>query len=330
MLAILGLTFVTSLSGESLLKGFVSAGVGLLLATIGQSQISGVQRYTFGLVFLWDGVGLVGIALGFFAIPEIIDLAIHGSSIARGDVSGKLGGVMQGIKDTFRHFGLVIRCSALGALLAFIPGLGAGTSQWLSYAHAVQSAKTPEERAGFGKGDVRGVLGPGAANNSALGGALVTTVAFGVPAGLSMAILLGAFLIQGIVPGPDMLIPEARGGHLALTYSFVWINVFSNIITVGVCLLILKQLVKITRIRGSVMIPFIISLVYLGAFAEKNAFDDLYLMLIFGGLGVGDGPVQLASSTLWSWDLFSERWRKAGFFSLSVTTSLRGFCVPVF
>jgi len=118
-----------------------------------------------------------------------------------------------------------------------------------------------------------------------MGGGLITTVAFGVPASVLLAILVGAFLIQGIVPGPDMLIPEARGGHLGLTFSFVWIIVVSNIITVTICLLFLNQLVKITYVRGSVIIPIILLLIYLGTFAEKNAFADLILMLVFGVLG---------------------------------------------
>jgi hypothetical protein len=118
-----------------------------------------------------------------------------------------------------------------------------------------------------------------------MGGSLITTVAFGVPASVLMAILIGAFLIQGLVPGPDMLIPEAQGGHLSLTFSFVWIIVVSNMITVGVCLLFLNQLVKITYVRGSVIIPLILLLIYLGTFAEKNAFPDMLLMLFFGVLG---------------------------------------------
>jgi TctA family transporter len=280
MLAMLGLTFVASLSGEVFLKGLISGGMGLFLATVGLCPMSGVQRYTFGLTFLWDGVGLVPITIGFFAIPEIMDLAIHGSSIAKARV-GKLGGVMKGIKDTFRHFWLTIRCSAIGAYTAIIPGMGGATTQWLAYAHAVQSSPKKER---FGKGAVEGVLGPGAANNSTLGGSLITTIAFGVPASVMMAILMGAFLIQGVVPGPDMLLPEPKG-HLALTFSFVWINVISNIITVGVCFLILNQLVKVTYIRGSRVTPFILLLVYLGAFAEKNMFQDLILVLFFGALG---------------------------------------------
>ena len=281
MLAVLGLTFVAALAGDSLLKGLIAAGLGLMLATIGLDPISGTQRYTFGQLFLWDGIGLVPITIGFFAIPEIIDLAVRRSAIARESI-GKLGGVMEGVKDTFRHGWLVIRCSAIGAYVGIIPGMGGSVTQWLAYAHAVQSSPGRER---FGKGAVEGVVGPGAANNSTLGGHLIPTVAFGVPSGVTMAILLGAFIIQGLVPGPSMLTPESRGGHLGLTFSFVWTIVIANIVTVAVCFLFLNQLAKVTRVRGSLLIPPVLLLIYLGAFAEKNAFQDLYLVLFFGILG---------------------------------------------
>jgi putative tricarboxylic transport membrane protein len=280
MMAILGISFVAALSGEDILKGMVSGGIGLMLATIGLDPISGIQRYTFGHLFLWDGIGLVPITIGFYAIPETIELAVLGTSIAKQEV-GSLGGVMEGVKDTFRHWWLVIRCSALGTFTAIIPGMGAATTQWLAYAHAVQSSPNKEN---FGKGDVRGVLGPGAANNSTLGGSLITTIAFGVPASVVMAILLGAFIIQGIVPGPDMLLPPPKG-KLDLTYSFVWVIIISNMITVAVCFLFLKPLAKVTQVRGSIIIPLILVLIYLGAFAEKNAFEDMIIVLFFGALG---------------------------------------------
>ncbi len=280
MLSLLGISFVAALSGEDVLKGMVSGGIGLMLATIGLDPISGIQRYTFGQLFLWDGIGLVPITIGFYAIPETIELAVLGTSIATQEV-GKLGGVMEGVKDTFRHWWLVIRCSALGTFMAIIPGMGAATTQWLAYAHAVQSSPNKER---FGKGDVRGVLGPGAANNSTLGGSLITTIAFGVPASVIMAILLGAFIIQGIVPGPDMLIPAPKG-KLDLTFSFVWVIIISNIITVAVCFLFLESLAKVTQVRGGIIIPIILVLIYLGAFAEKNAFEDMIIVLFFGGLG---------------------------------------------
>ena len=280
MLSLLGITFVASLSGEDQLKGIIAGGIGLMLATIGLDPISGIQRYTFGQLFLWDGIGLVPITIGFYAIPETIELAVLGTSISQQKVE-KLGGVMEGVKDTFRHWWLVIRCSALGTFTAIIPGMGAATTQWIAYAHAVQSSPNKER---FGKGDVRGVLGPGAANNSTLGGSLITTIAFGVPASVVMAILLGAFIIQGIVPGPDMLIPPPKG-KLDLTFSFVWVIIISNIITVAVCFLFLNTLAKVTQVRGSLIIPLILLLIYLGAFAEKNAFEDMIIVLAFGGLG---------------------------------------------
>jgi hypothetical protein len=160
--------------------------------------------------------------------------------------------------------------------------MGGAVSQWVSYAHAVQSSPDKDR---FGKGAVEGVLGPGAANHSTLGGAMVPTVAFGVPGSVSTAILVGSFLIQGLVPGPPMLTPEANGGHLSLTFSFVWIIVISNIITTAICFLFLAKIAKITQVRSSLVIPFILLLCYLGAFAENNAFGDVVTMLGFGVLG---------------------------------------------
>ena len=285
MLALLGITFVGSLSGGNLVKGLMAGGFGLLLSTIGLDPIRGIPRFTFeGILgqgpalFLWDGVALVSVTIGLFAIPEIIDLAVQGTSIAREQV-GKLGGVMEGVKDTFRHWWLVLKCSALGAYVGILPGVGGGTAQWVAYAYAVQCSPDKER---FGKGAVEGVLGPGAANNSTRGGDLVTTVAFGIPSSVSTAILFGAFLIQGIVPGPDMLDPAK---HLTLTFSFVWIIIVANIITVAVCFLFLNQLAKITNIRGALLIPFLLLLIYLGGFTVKNSFGDMIMVLIFGALG---------------------------------------------
>jgi TctA family transporter len=280
MLALLGITFVAALSGEAVLKGLAAGCLGLWFATIGLAPVSAIQRYTFGQLFLWDGIGLVPVTIGFFAIPEVIDLAVQGSSIAKVEV-GRLGGVWQGVRDTFTHWLLVLRCSAIGTFIAIIPGMGAATTQWLAYAHAVQSSPNRER---FGRGAVEGVLGPGAANNSTLGGSLVTTVAFGVPASVTMAILMGAFLIQGLVPGPPMLIPEPKG-HLSVTFAMVWTIVVSNVITVAICFLFLRQLVRITEVRGALLIPFILMLIAVGAFAEKNVFEDVMIVLLFGALG---------------------------------------------
>ena len=136
MLALLGITFVASLSGGNMLKGLCTGAFGLVLATIGLDPIESVPRFTLdpligedAALFLWDGLSLVSVTVGLFAIPEIIDLSVQGTSIAR-QSTGKLGGVMQGVIDTFRHWKLVLACSAIGSYIGLIPGLGGGPAQW--------------------------------------------------------------------------------------------------------------------------------------------------------------------------------------------------------
>ena len=276
MLAILGISFISALSGASLIRGLVMGGFGLILATIGEDPRTGVQRFAFDTPYLYHGVGLVPVGIGLFAIPEIIDLAVRGTSIAEGGI-GKLGGVWEGVKDTFRHWGITLRTSLLGTFIGIIPGLGGGVAQWVAYAHAVQSSK---DKSRFGHGDVRGVLGPGAANNSKEGGSLIPTIAFAVPGSLSMAILLGAFIILGLNPGPEMLTKD-----LHVTFSMVWVIVISNIITVLVSLAFLDQLAKITLVRGVLLVPFLLLLIFIGSFATTNDIGDMIVMVSFGLLG---------------------------------------------
>jgi TctA family transporter len=166
----------------------------------------------------------------------------------------------------------------IGTLFGLVPGVSAALSQWISYAHAVQSAS---DKSRFGKGDVRGVLGPGAANNSGIGAAMIPTIAFGVPGSTTTAILLGAFIIQGLQPGPNMLTD-----HLSLIFSMVWMIVISNIITVTVCLLFLSQLAKITQIRGALLIPALLMLVFLAGYANTNSFLAMGVTMVFGVIGL--------------------------------------------
>lgn len=284
MLVILSLTCIATLSGRGkrgLLLGLMSGSFGFLCSLVGQDHQAGIFRFTFGALYLWNGLPIIPVVIGLFAIPEIVDLAVRGTAIA-GDVSfGRLGkGVAEGIRDTFRYFWLTVRCSIIGCLVGILPGLGGGVAQWMAYAHATQSAKSDEERAGFGKGDIRGVLGPGAANNSREGAGLIPTVAFGVPGSAGMAILLGAFFLLGLVPGPDMLTK-----HLTLTYSMVWTIVLSNVIIVPVCLLFINHLAKLTTIRGNYLISMILPLCFIGAYTTNNHLGDIAVLLVFGGTG---------------------------------------------
>ncbi|PZC45472.1 MAG: TctA family transporter [Chloroflexi bacterium] len=275
-LTILGVTFIASLSGDNLFKGVLMAGFGFMLTAVGQDGQSGVLRYTFGQLYLWDGIGLIPVAVGMFAVPEIMDLFVRGTSLAEAKV-GKLGGVMEGVKDAFRHIGLVVRAGAMSAFIGLIPGLGGAVAQWVTYGHAVQSAK---DKSMFGHGDVRGVLAPGASSNAKEGGALVPTVAFGVPGSLAMAILLGAFLIVGLQPGPNML-----EENLHVTWSLVFIVLFATFISCGLAFLFLGQMVKITYVKGTILIPFLTLLIWMGAYTATNNFGDLVSVFLFGMLG---------------------------------------------
>ena len=275
-LIVLGLVFIASLTGSLWARGVLMAGLGLILSTVGLDPNSSIPRYTVGQPYLWEGISLAPVAIGLFAIPEIVDLAVRGTSIAAQDVR-VTAGVLEGIKDTFRHWGVTFRCSLIGTFIGIIPGLGGSVAQWVAYGHAVQSSR---DKSQFGKGDVRGVLGPGAANNSKEGGDIIPTVGFGVPGSGGMAIMLGAFLTLGLIPGPDMLTK-----NLDVVFSMVWTLVIANIIVVIACLTFLNKIAELTQIRGSIMIPCILFLAFMGAFSANNDLLDLVVMLLFGFTG---------------------------------------------
>jgi TctA family transporter len=284
MLAVVGLAFIASLSaqgGRGMVRGFLAGGLGLMLAMVGQDPQAGVPRYTFDSMYLWQGLDLVPVLVGLFAIPEIIDLVVRGTSIAGSLPAVPLTtGALEGVKDAFRHFGLTLRCSLIGTFIGIMPGLGGAVAQWMAYGHATQSARSAEERKGFGQGDVRGVLGPGAACNSKEGGSLIPTIAFGVPGSTSMAILLGGFFLLGLIPGPDMLTK-----HLSLTFSMVWTIVLANLITVGVCFMLLNRLAALTYVSGHLLVPVVLVLVFIGSYATNSQYADLLVTLLFGAVG---------------------------------------------
>ncbi|HET8568986.1 MAG TPA: tripartite tricarboxylate transporter permease [Candidatus Limnocylindria bacterium] len=276
MLALLGITFVIALSGGNLLKGFLMACVGATLALVGLDPFAGRPRFTFGNLYLWDGLAIVPVVIGLFALPETLQLMSSGQAIA-GEQVRRITGVMQGVRDTISHWWLTARCSLIGVFIGFIPGMGGATAQFLAYAHAQQTSKEPER---FGKGSIEGVLAAGSVNNSKEGGSIIPTVAFGVPGSTSTAILLGAFLILGLVPGPDMLTK-----HLNVTFSMVWVIVIANLIAVGVSFLFLRQLVRLTFVPGRLLVPGLLALITIGAYTTHSDLLDVVVMLVFGVVG---------------------------------------------
>jgi len=277
MMGMLGISMVAVLSGNAPTKGLIAGAVGLAVGMVGMDPQTGVIRWAFGALYLWDGIPLVPVALGLFAIPEIVDLVIKGTSIS--DVpKGSMSGVWRGISDAFKHWFLVLRCSAVGVWVGATPGLGASVVDWFAYGHAMQSEKGASES--FGKGDVRGVIAPESANNAKEGGALIPTLAFGVPGSASMALLLGAMTIQGLSPGSAMLTK-----HLDVTFTMIWSLVVANIMGAGICLLFTNALARIALIRIQLVAPIVLGIVFVAAFQATSNFGDLWSLMIFGIIG---------------------------------------------
>ncbi|MFY0691909.1 MAG: tripartite tricarboxylate transporter permease [Paracoccaceae bacterium] len=277
-ICLLGLTLVVSLSHGALFKGLVATAIGLLLATIGDEPQTGELRWTFGSFYLWDGLSLVPVALGLFAVPEMIDLGASRRTIARDGDKTSAWDQLEGMRDAFRNWWLVLRCSSIGTFLGSIPGLGSNVIDWIAYGYA--SRAVPGARKTFGKGDVRGVIASESANNAKEGGALVPTLAFGVPGSASMAILLGAFLIHGIAPGPNMLDEQ-----LDVTFTLIWTVAIANILGAGICFAMAGQFAKIAMIRAGILVPLVFGIMVIGAYQGAKDYADLIVLLSFGILG---------------------------------------------
>jgi TctA family transporter len=278
MLSVLGLTMVGVLSGRSLLKGITVACFGLLLTTVGYADATGVPRFYFGVDYLLDGIPIIPIVLGLFGIPELMELAVKNTSISRvpPEESGE-GGMLQGIKDVVTHRWLTLRSALIGTYVGMLPGLGAAIVDWIAYGHAVQSAK---DKSQFGNGDIRGVIAPECANNAHKSGALIPTVAFGIPGSIGTAILLGALVIKGLRPGPDMLTV-----NLSLTMSMVWEIAVANLIAAGLLLLFTRQIYKLAFLPGHLIVPGVMTVLLMGAWVATNSIGDWWVALAMGTIG---------------------------------------------
>jgi putative tricarboxylic transport membrane protein len=273
-----GLSMVATLSGRAPLKGLTAAGLGLMVSMIGSRSESGTLRWTFDTLYLYDGVPLVPATLGLFAMPELCELAVSRKKIAGDHASNiNLSSQWEGVRDVGRHWWLVLRCGILGTGLGAIPGIGSAVIDWIAYGYAQRTEKNPET---FGTGDVRGVIAPESSNNAKEGGHLVPTIAFGVPAGASMAILLGAFLMHGLTPGPEMLTK-----NLDVTYTIVWSLTLAHVIGALICLSGSKWLARISTVRPEILLPIVLSLVFVAAFEGTHDWGDLFTLMVFGVVG---------------------------------------------
>ncbi len=281
LMAMLGITFIAFLAGGGqIFKGIIIGFLGLILATIGTDPYTGTPRFAGDYLFLWDGLSLVTAVLAVFAIPEMIALAVRGgsiSSVTMGSVNFSYRQLFEGVKEVPRHWWLAIRCSVIGSVVGMIPGLGSNTAAWLAYGHAVQSSKHPEK---FGKGAVEGVMAPEFSSNAREGGSLLPTLFFGIPGSSGMAVLMGAFIILGIQPGPTMMTTQ-----LPLVWTLIWALVVGNLIAVAFLMVIMRWAAVLTFVNGAILVPFIIVLAVIGSYVNEGQWENLVVLVLISIVG---------------------------------------------
>lgn len=276
-ITVFGLTLVAMLSGKSWIKGLLAAHLGALVAYVGIDPYDGAERWTFGQVYLWDGVPVAVVFLGLFALPELAGVLGRGQ-IQHQAIAPEPGGLARGIRDTLRHWRLVLRSGSIGALLGAVPGVGVTVIEWVAYGDA---ARGREDGTPYGKGNIRGVIAPESANNAKEGGALLPTLAFGIPGSATMAILLGAFAIHGIVPGPKMLEDNAT-----LLVTMILSVALANVLGALICLGLTPWLARLARMPATSLVPLALVFVTIGAFQSAKDWRDLALLILFGLLGL--------------------------------------------
>ena len=282
VLAFLALTFVAVLGKKDITRSLIAALLGLLLAMVGLDNVTNQERFTFGMLELRDGLELVPVILGLFAVAEMFELWVSGGSLTGADtppLSGKetQKQIFRGMIEAFKRWWLILRCSSIGTAMGLIPGLGSAPAAFIAYGHAQQTSKTKET---FGKGNIEGVIGSEAANDAVEGGALASTVAFGVPGSSSMAILLSALFVLGQETGPNMLTY-----HVDVVFIMIFTIIIGNLIGMIGGMFLVNPLSRATGLRGTLLVPVLIVIVFTGAFAVHRAWFDIFVALLFGIVG---------------------------------------------
>ncbi|WP_340120144.1 tripartite tricarboxylate transporter permease [Pelagibius sp. 7325] len=276
MLAVLGISMVGVLTGQSVLKGLLAAALGLMIGMIGVAPATSEYRFEFEILYLSNGVPLLIIALAVFALPEIVDLLRSSKAVSDRNLLGH--GWLQGMKDAVQHKWLILRCAGIGCLIGILPGLGGSVVDWIAYAHAMQSAK---DRSEFGKGDIRGVLAPESSNNAKEGGALIPTLIFGIPGSSGTAILMGGMILLGVEPGITMVTH-----NLPVVYTIIWSLAIANVIGAIACIALAGPIARLSSINFDYIAPFMIMLIMFAAFQSSKAWGDLFALTLLGIMAI--------------------------------------------
>ena len=274
-LAILGLTVVSVAALGSTIKGLAMGALGIAISLIGVDSILGSERYTFGFVYLLDGISFVPVMVGLFAITELTSMILEGGTIAK---AGKLeGSLWDGFWDTFRYPFTLIQSTAVGAFLGMIPGIGATAANFLAYSVAQRSSKHPER---FGKGAPEGVIAPEASNNSCIPTSLIPALTLGIPGGATSAILLVAVTLQGLRPGPMLFTSNPE-----LIWGFFAGLLVGAVMATALYLVMIPWFALITIVRIELMAPMLLIITLFGAYANERNMMDVFVAILFGLFG---------------------------------------------
>ena len=271
-----GLSIIAALSGKNILKGVISACVGLAIATIGMDPVSGTLRFTFGIPQLLGGFDFVAALIGLFAVSEVLDKLL---TRRNWEVTGNIaitGGMfkLKVLKDNLFN---VLRSSVIGTFVGVIPGPGASIAAWLSYNEAKRASKHPHL---FGTGVPEGVVAPETANNAVTGGSLVPTLTLGIPGDSITAVMLGALMLQGLPPGPTLFVEHSD----VMNGIFVML-IMANVFMLILGLLGIRLFVNIIKTPLDVLLSTVTLLCFIGAYAINRNIADLYIMLLMGIIG---------------------------------------------
>ncbi|TDE00682.1 tripartite tricarboxylate transporter permease [Jiangella asiatica] len=279
MLALTGLVLVSRLTGDSVHKGLIAAAAGLMVAFVGLDPVNGNPRFTFESLYLWDGVDIVPVLIGLFAGAELLALFSHRGEqgLAAAPPGGEASRVMDGFRATVRHWRVVVTSSVIGFGAGIVPGISGTLAAFVAYGQAARSSRHPER---FGKGAVEGVIAPETANDADKGGGLLPTLAFGIPGGVIMAVLLSGLLVHGVPAGPNLL-----RGDLHIVYVLVVAAFLPRLLAAGIVLLLGMKATVLTRIRGDILAPAIAAVTLLSVYALRNEPLDVVLTLIFCYVG---------------------------------------------
>ena len=274
-LMILGLTILTFLASGSMWNSLLMAAFGLFLGCIGLDPLVGMNRFTFDIAELTDGIGLVPVVMGLFGISEVL-LNVE-QSMDRAVFETKIKNMLPNRKDWAESAWPICRGTILGFFLGILPGGGAAIASFVSYAVEKRVSKHPEE---FGSGAIAGVAGPESANNAATAGAFIPLLTLGIPANAVMAILLGAMMIYGMQPGPTLI-----SEHPDLFWGAITSMYLGNAMLLVLNLPMIGLWVKILKVPYPILFPLILLFCLIGAYSLNNNITEVFLMVVFGVIG---------------------------------------------